>query len=166
MYRPILSLPMSLQFGVKQYLKEKKHFRQLTSVTQTNEEEVGIRRVYDLQLLEKLEALYSVLNRRLSLQKQPDFLYGYRPSTADVYLFAHLAAIQDVPSTLSHILSDYPFLQDYYERVMRMYFTPMNPDTPCSDNLFVQKRGLKIELSNQKDCFTTRKTPCTRTMEE
>ena len=105
-----------------------------------------------------------MLNHKLSLQKQPDFLYGYRPSTADVYLFAHLAAIQDVPSTLSHILSDYPFLQDYYQRVMRMYFTPMNPDTPCSDNLFVQKRGLKIELSNQKDCFTTRKTPCTHRM--
>lgn len=165
MYRPLLSLPVSLQFGVKQYIKEKKHFSQFTSITQTNEEEVGTLFHCDKQLLKKLEALYGVLNHKLSLQKQPDFLYGYRPSSADVYLFAHLAAIQDVPSTLSHILSDYPFLQDYYQRVMRMYFTPMNPDTPCSDNLFVQKRGLKIELSNQKDCFTTRKTPCTRRIE-
>lgn len=41
MYRPLLSLPVSLQFGVKQYIKEKKHFSQFTSVTQTNEEEVG-----------------------------------------------------------------------------------------------------------------------------
>lgn len=41
MYRPLLFLPVSLQFGVKQYIKEKKHFSQFTSVTQTNEEEVG-----------------------------------------------------------------------------------------------------------------------------
>lgn len=165
MYRPLLSLPVSLQFGVKQYIKEKKHFSQFTSITQTNEEEVGTLFLCDKVAFEKAGSSLRCAQSQTLLTETARFLYGYRPSSADVYLFAHLAAIQDVPSTLSHILSDYPFLQDYYQRVMRMYFTPMNPDTPCSDNLFVQKRGLKIELSNQKDCFTTRKTPCTRRIE-
>ena len=48
MYRPMLSFPMSLQFGMKQFLKEKKHFSQLTSVTQTNEEEVVKRCTCDM----------------------------------------------------------------------------------------------------------------------
>ncbi|KAK8800194.1 hypothetical protein WA171_004829 [Blastocystis sp. BT1] len=150
-YRPILGLPSSLMFAASNYLQQRTHFNKLKSVTQETEEE----------LLSKLEALYGILNQRLASQKQPDFLFGYRPSTADVYFFAHLAQIQEVPSTLQHIVSEYPYLQDYYQRIMNAYFIPLETDTEAilTTNVFLLNRGLKVEVSNEKRCFITRKYP-------
>ena len=161
-YRPILGLPSSLMFAASNYLQQRTHFNKLKSVTQETEEEVCIIIIGKWQLLSKLEALYGILNQRLASQKQPDFLFGYRPSTADVYFFAHLAQIQEVPSTLQHIVSEYPYLQDYYQRIMNAYFIPLETDTEAilTTNVFLLNRGLKVEVSNEKRCFITRKYPC------
>lgn len=103
-----------------------------------------------------------MLNQRLASQKQADFLFGYRPSTADVYLFAHLARIQAFPSTLKHVVDAYPLLQEYYERVMNMYFIPLENDKSAvlTTNQFIINQGLVVEVSNPSRCFTKRKYPC------
>ena len=113
-------------------------------------------------MLTKLEALYDVLHQRLASQKQAEFLFGYRPSTADVYLFSHLARIQAFPNTLKHVVDAYPLLQEYYERVMNMYFIPLenDKDAVLTTNQFIINQGLVVEVPNPSRCFTKRKYPC------
>lgn len=111
-------------------------------------------------MLGVLESLYACLNSRFAAQKEPDFVYGYRPSSLDAALFAHIAQIQEVPSTLQHIIDSYPQLMRFYERILDAYFVHNRSEAESkpSTNCFV--RDMHVQESNPRGCYITRKEPC------
>lgn len=115
-------------------------------------------------MVQILEAVYAFINTKLVKQKEPDFIFGYRPSTLDVMCIAHLAMIQECPNSLQHIVDVYPELMKYYERMLTGYFVPLEvkENTQLTTNRFVEKEQLNIELSSKKLCYIERKAPCMR----
>lgn len=115
-----------------------------------------------MQMMELLESLYGLLNSKFASQKEPDFVYGYRPSSLDAALFAHIALVREVPSTLQHILDAYPELQHFYERIYEAYFihNRTGEEVKECENAFV--KGMHVQQSNPRMCYVTRKLPCER----
>ena len=95
-------------------------------------------------------------------------MYGDRPSSLDVALFAHLAKMKQYPESLQYLVEDYPHLMEFYDQFLFSYFTPVeSAENPAiSTNQFVLHQQLKIENADKKFCFATRKTPYESKKEE
>ena len=113
-------------------------------------------------MLQILESCYSFISNKLKSQKQPDFVFGYRPSTLDVLLIAHLARIKENSPILQAIVQGYPELTSYFERMMGGYFIPFSKDetTQISNNRFLRENNVVVELCSKKNCYIERKAPC------
>ena len=131
------------------------------SVTNQSESEVYHRTCSNEQVLQVLESCYAFIQSKLKSQKQPDFIFGYRPSTLDVMLISHIARIQEYPNSLQHVLDCYPELMEFYERMLSGYFVPLtiNEDSRLSTNSFLKSQNICVELSSKKVCYVERKTP-------
>lgn len=114
------------------------------------------------QMLELLLSVYSFVNEKLKSQEEPDFIFGYRPSTLDVMLIAHLACLREPPETILHFAQAYPAMMDYYERMLYCYFssTSNNDGVQLSTNPFVLGNHLSIEHSKKELNPVQRRVPC------
>lgn len=111
-------------------------------------------------MLGVLESLYACLNSRFAAQKEPDFVYGYRPSSLDAALFAHIAQIQEVPSTLQHIIDSYPQLMRFYERILDAYFVHNRSEAESKPSNELLRSGHACTGVQPRGCYITRKEPC------
>lgn len=108
-----------------------------------------------------MESCYAFSNTKLASQKEPDFIFGYRPSTLDVMMIGHLARIQECPQSLQHVVENYPELMKYFERMLSGYFVPLTVQEGCelSTNSFLAQQNLQVEISSKKLCYIERKSP-------
>lgn len=115
-----------------------------------------------VQMLELLLSVYSFVNEKLKSQDEPDFIFGYRPSTLDVMLIAHLAGLHEPPETILHFAQAYPAMMDYYERMLYCYFssTSNKEGLQLSTNQFILGNSLSIEHSKKELNPVQRRVPC------
>ena len=147
-YRPAVGVFYSLLYSSANrwvFWRQSRRFSQVTSLTES-------------ELAEKLEALYALLNARLAARGEACYLYGDRPSSLDVALFAHLAQIRQFPDTLMHLVDRQPQLMRLYERFLTDFFAPADDSAALSTNQFLRLQHIRIERANEKLCYTTRKT--------
>ena len=96
--------------------------------------------------------IYRILNEKLHentepiLEGRPHFLYGSKftffslfinsPSSLDAIFFAHLAQVMEFPAGMQLQLLCYPELVNYYESIMRSFFSVARGEK-TSDNPFI-----------------------------